>query len=173
MTAIRTVPDPVLFQPALAVESFDKELRLLVADLTSTMMEAGGVGIAAPQIGVSLRVFTYVDRGRLGHVVNPRLVLEGEEVEDVEGCLSLPTLRFDTPRFMTSIATGYTMWGEPVVLRGDGFLARIMQHETDHLDGVVFLDRLNPQAREDAWRIAREMEWYTGEPAVVKVSPHG
>ena len=168
---IRIFGDPVLRTPALEVVDFDKDLRKLVADLTDTMMEAPGVGLAAPQLGVSLRVFTYWVDDELGHVVNPSLDLSDEQQIGEEGCLSLPGLSFDTPRAMSVVAKGFNMYGEPIELIGSDLLARCVQHETDHLDGIIFIDRLDPEARKEAMKQIRAAEWF-GEDTVVKTSPH-
>ena len=170
---VRLFGDPVLRTPAEAVTDFDLELRNLVRDLTETMLDAPGVGLAAPQIGVSLRVFTYhVDDDEPGHLINPVLVLEGEEVEDDEGCLSIPGLQFPTPRAPRVVATGFNMYGDPVTIEGTELLARCVQHETDHLDGVLFIDRLDKKQRKLAMKAIREADW-NGEPVPeVKVSPH-
>ena len=169
---IRLFGDPVLRTPAEPVVDFDLELRNLVKDLTETMLEAPGVGLAAPQIGVSLRVFTYhVDDNDPGHLVNPVLRLEGEPEEDDEGCLSLPGLQFPTPRAPRAIATGFNMYGDPVMLEGTELLARCVQHETDHLDGVLFIDRLDPITRRRALHEIRERVT-AGEEVRVKRSPH-
>ncbi len=169
---IRLFGDPVLRTPAEPVTDFDKELRVLVKDLFDTMLDAPGVGLAAPQIGVSLRVFTYYVDGELGHLVNPDLDLSSEEQEGPEGCLSLPGLQFDTKRARRVVAKGFTMHGEPVVLEGSDLLARCVQHETDHLDGILFIDRLDREQRKLALRMIREAEW-SGEPVPqVKFSPH-
>jgi len=169
---IRLFGDPVLRTPAAPVETFDKELRQLVADLTDTMIDAPGSGLAAPQIGVSLRVFTYWVDGELGHLINPDLDLSDEEQDGEEGCLSLPGLAFDTTRALRVVARGLDMHGEPVTLEGSHLLARAVQHETDHLDGILFIDRLDPVARKAAMKAIRESEWF-GEPApVVRFSPH-
>jgi peptide deformylase len=111
---IRLFGDPVLRTPADPVVDFDKELRTLVADLTETMQHAPGAGLAAPQIGVGLRVFTYHVDGVLGHLCNPSLALSEEEQQGEEGCLSLPGLTFDTTRALRVVATGMNMHGEPV-----------------------------------------------------------
>lgn len=170
---IRLFGDPILRTPAAAVTTFDKELRKLVKDLTETMQDAPGVGLAAPQIGVSLRVFTYWVDDELGHLVNPELDLSDEIQEGEEGCLSVPDMSFPTKRAMSVVAKGFNMHGEPVVLTGSDLLARCVQHETDHLDGVLFLDRLDADVRKEAMRMIRESEWF-GEPApTVKISPHG
>ncbi|HEY8479907.1 MAG TPA: peptide deformylase [Spirillospora sp.] len=169
---IRLFGDPVLRTPAEPVKDFDKELRQLVKDLTDTMIDAPGVGLAAPQLGVSLRVFTYYVDDRLGHLVNPTLDLSDEQETDDEGCLSLPGLAFPTPRAVRAVAKGFNMYGEPITLEGTHLLARCVQHETDHLDGVIFIDRMDPEQRKAAMKAIREAEWF-GEPApVVKESPH-
>ena len=111
---IRLFGDHVLRTPAAEVVDFDKELRVLVKDLEDTMMDAPGAGLAAPQIGVSLRVFTYWVDDVLGHLVNPVLDLSDEELDGPEGCLSLPGLQYDTTRALSVVAKGQNMWGEPV-----------------------------------------------------------
>lgn len=169
---IRLFGDPVLRTRAEPVVDFDRELRQLVADLTETMQEAPGAGLAAPQIGVSLRVFTYWVDDELGHLCNPVLELSEEEQEGEEGCLSFPGLFFETRRALRVVAKGQNMYGDPVTLSGSDLLARAVQHETDHLDGVLFIDRLDREARKAALKAIREAEW-SGEPApTVKVSPH-
>ena len=169
---IRLFGDPVLRTPAAPVETFDKELRQLVADLTETMMDAPGVGLAAPQIGVSLRVFTYWVDDVVGHLINPDLDLSEEIQEGEEGCLSLPGLSFDTRRALRVVAKGMNMHGEPVVLEGSDLLARCVQHETDHLDGILFIDRLDAEVRKAAMKEIREAEWFGAPAPTVKFSPH-
>jgi peptide deformylase len=169
---IRLFGDPVLRTPAAPVETFDKELRKLVKDLTETMMDAPGAGLAAPQIGVSLRVFTYWVDDEPGHLINPDLDLSDEQQIGDEGCLSLPDLAFETPRALRVVAKGMDMWGEPVVIEGSDLLARAVQHETDHLDGILFIDRLDPDLRKEAMRQIREAEWFGEQPPQVQVSPH-
>lgn len=168
---IRLLGDPVLTTPALDVKTFDKELRNLVADLTSTMLDAGGAGLAAPQIGVSLRVFTYDVDDVIGHLINPVLTLSEETQDGEEGCLSIPGLAFDCVRAEHVIAHGFNMHGEPVVIEGSDLLARCLQHETDHLDGIVFIDRLDEQTRKEAMKAIRETQWF-GQAPQIKVSPH-
>ena len=169
---IRLFGDPVLRTAAAPVVTFDKELRKLVKDLTDTMQDAPGAGLAAPQIGVSLRVFTYWVDDELGHLCNPVLTLSEDIEEGEEGCLSLPGLAFTTPRARSVVARGYNMYGEPVELLGTEIMARCVQHETDHLDGIIFIDRLDAEARKEAMKAIRETEWF-GEPSpVVQFSPH-
>jgi peptide deformylase len=169
---IRLFGDPVLRTPAAPVETFDKELRTLVADLTDTMMDAPGVGLAAPQIGVSLRVFTYWVDDVVGHLINPSLDLSDEEELGEEGCLSLPGLTYDTMRAARVVAKGMNMHGEPVMIEGSELLARCVQHETDHLDGILFIDRLDTVARKAAMKEIRESEWFGAPAPVVRFSPH-
>jgi len=169
---IRLFGDPVLRVPADPVVDFDKELRNLVKDLTETMMDAPGVGLAAPQLGVSLRVFTYDVDDVVGHLVNPVLDLTDEQLEDDEGCLSLPGLAFPTKRSYGVVAKGFNMYGDPVTMEGTELLARCLQHETDHLDGILFIDRLDRDQHKLAMKAIREAEW-SGEPVpLVKASPH-
>ena len=169
---IRLFGDPVLRTPAEPVVDFDRELHQLVQDLTDTMIDAPGAGLAAPQLGVGLRVFTYWVDGVLGHLVNPDLSLSDEQQEGEEGCLSFPGLRFETPRALRVVAKGFDQHGEPVVLEGTELLARCIQHETDHLDGILFIDRMDREQRKLAMRAIREAQW-AGSPAPeVRVSPH-
>ncbi len=169
---IRLFGDPVLRTPAAPVVTFDKELRKLVADLSETMMDAPGLGLAAPQIGVSLRVFTYYVDDVLGHLINPELALSDECQDGEEGCLSLPGLTYDTRRALHVVAKGMNMHGEPVTIEGSDLLARCVQHETDHLDGILFIDRLDPVARKLALKEIREAEWFGTPAPVVRYSPH-
>jgi peptide deformylase len=170
---IRLFGDPVLRRPALEVVDFDRELRRLVQDLTDTMLEAPGAGLAAPQIGVGLRVFTWYVEGQVGHLVNPVLDLSEEQQDGPEGCLSIPGLSIDCRRALSVVARGFDQHGEPVTIEGSELLARAIQHETDHLDGVLFLDRLSPENRKLAMKEIRESEWFglAGAPTI-KVSPH-
>ena len=169
---IRLFGDPVLREKAAPVSTFDAELRRLVRDLTDTMLDAPGVGLAAPQLGVSLRVFTYHVDDVVGHLVNPELSLSEEMQDGPEGCLSLPGLEFDCLRAEQVVARGMNMYGDPVTIEGSDLLARCIQHETDHLDGVLFIDRLDPDSRKAAMKEIRTADW-AGQPApTVKVSPH-
>jgi peptide deformylase len=169
---IRLFGDPVLRQRAVEVVDFDKELRKLVEDLTETMLEAPGAGLAAPQIGVGLRVFTWHVEGETGHLVNPVLDLSDEEQLGPEGCLSIPELSFDCRRALSVVARGFDVHGEPVTIEGTELLARALQHETDHLDGVLFIDRLDDELRREAKKAIREAEWFGLGAPRVKVSPH-
>jgi peptide deformylase len=155
---IRLFGDPVLRTEADPVVSFDAELRAIVADLEDTVREPGRAGVAGPQIGVSLRVFSYNVDGVVGHLVNP--VLSGQagiQDEEDEACLSLPGLAFPTPRAMSVVATGQDQYGEPLVIEGTEFLARALQHETDHLDGRLYIDTLTGDTRRQALRELRRV----------------
>jgi peptide deformylase len=169
---IRLFGDPILRTKATPVVDFDKELRTLVQDLTDTMREAPGAGLAAPQIGVGLRVFTWWVDGELGHLVNPELDLSEDQQLGEEGCLSIPGLTFDCRRAAHVVARGLNMHGEPVLIEGSDMLARCIQHETDHLDGVLFVDRLDRETRKAAMKAIREADWNGGPVPTVKVSPH-
>jgi peptide deformylase len=169
---IRLFGDPVLRTPAEPVRDFDKELRTLVKDLTETMLDAPGAGLAARQIGVGLRVFTYFVDDEVGHLINPTLDLSDEEFEDEEGCLSFPGLAFPTKRAWSVRAKGLNMHGEPVAIEGTELLARCVQHETDHLDGILFIDRLDRAQRKLAMKAIREADWSGESAPLVKLSPH-
>ncbi|HEY2272169.1 MAG TPA: peptide deformylase [Jatrophihabitantaceae bacterium] len=171
---IRLFGDPVLRTAADRVTDFDLEIRQLVKDLEETMLAAPGAGLAAPQIGVSLRVFVYhVDDEQAGHLINPVLHFPDDEVQDGdEGCLSIPGLAFDCRRRANVVAHGQNMYGDPITVEGTARLARCIQHETDHLDGVLFLDRLDTETRKAAMKAIREAEWSGLSRPVVKVSPH-
>ncbi|WP_203337946.1 peptide deformylase [Nocardioides limicola] len=169
---IRLFGDPVLRQRADEVTDFDREVRRLIQDLTDTMLSAGGAGLAAPQIGVGLRAFTWHVDGEIGHLINPSLELSAEQQIDLEGCLSLPELSYECQRALSVVAHGFDVHGEPVTVRGSELLARAIQHETDHLDGVLFIDRLDTEARKAAMREIRESAWFGLEQPTVKISPH-
>jgi peptide deformylase len=166
---IRLFGDPILRTAAEPVTDFDKQLRNLVKDLTETLRDAGGAGLAAPQIGVGLRVFAYAVGDERGYVVNPELNFPDEEEQDgEEGCLSFPGMYFDVKRRLNTVARGFTDRGDLVQIVGTEILARCLQHETDHLDGVLFIDRMNPATRKLAMKAIRDADW-TGP---VRLSPH-
>ena len=148
--------DPVLRTPAEPVRSFDAALAVLVADLEETVAPPGRAGLAAPQIGVGLRVFAYDVDGRHGHVVNPTVVASSGTQTGDEGCLSVPGLWFPAVRPDMVTVEGFDRRGRPIRVTGTGLLARCLVHETDHLDGVLFLDRLEPAVRREAMRTLRQ-----------------
>jgi peptide deformylase len=170
--AIRTIRlfgDPVLATAAEPVTDFDKQLRNLVRDLQQTLDDAEGAGLAAPQIGVGLRVFAYHVDGQRGYLVNPELSFPDEAEQDgEEGCLSFPGLYFDVRRRLNTVARGFTDRGDPVQLVGSEFMARCLQHETDHLDGVLFIDRMDAATRKRAMKAIRDADW----SGPVRISPH-
>jgi peptide deformylase len=169
---IRLFGDPILATRAQEVDSFDKEIQRLVADLTDTMLDAPGAGLAAPQIGVSLRVFTWAIEEEVGHLINPVLTLGEDEQEGDEGCLSIPGLTYNCRRSLKVIANGFTMHGEPIRLEGEELLARIFQHETDHLNGVLFVDRLDKATRKQALHDIKESDWFGLTAPEIRISPH-
>lgn len=177
---IRTFGDPVLRTKATPVEDFDAALGRLVDDLVETLIDAGGAGLAAPQIGVGLRAFVFVDTDpasethrQVRHLLNPVLREQDDElIEDQEGCLSIPGLTFPLARPRRIVAEGFDRHGEPRRIEGTERLARALAHETDHLDGVLFVDRLPPDERKQAMRAIREM-LLAGEDVTLKASPHG
>jgi peptide deformylase len=157
--AIRTLGDPVLRTPTAPVTEFDRALRRLADDMTETMYAAPGVGLAANQVGRSLACFVYDDReGHQGFVANPVLSEhEGEETID-EGCLSIPGPYHPTPRALRVRLRGADLDGRPIDVVAEGLLARIFQHETDHLGGRLYIDRLDEAGRRDVMRQLREFE---------------
>ncbi|AVT35154.1 peptide deformylase [Plantactinospora sp. BB1] len=164
MRPIRIIGDPVLRTPSEPVTSFDAELRDLVTDLMDTLLGAPGrAGVAAPQIGISAQVFVYDADGHRGHLVNPTLELSAETQDDDEGCLSVPGLYFPTPRAMHATAHGFDQYGEPLTITGSGFLARALQHETDHLHGRLYVDTLRGDTRRRALREIRAGRFATPE----------
>jgi len=162
---IRILGDPVLKTPAKPVEDFDDGLRRLAQDMLETMYDAPGVGLAGPQVGISLRLFVF-DDGVTGpsFMANPELLwAEGEIVEE-EGCLSIPGPFHPTRRFASVTCRGRNLAGDPVEMSGEGLLARIFQHETDHLDGTLFIDRLSEEGRKAVLAELRRIELGIAEP---------
>ncbi|MET7751990.1 peptide deformylase [Micromonospora sp. NPDC005367] len=156
MRPIRIIGDPVLRTSCAPVTSFDAELRALVGDLMDTLLGAPGrAGVAAPQIGVDAQVFVYDADGHRGHLVNPTIELSEETEVDDEGCLSIPGLYFPTRRALHATAHGFDQHGEPLTISGSGFLARALQHETDHLSGRLYVDTLTGETRRRALREIR------------------
>ncbi|MEV4972359.1 peptide deformylase [Streptomyces scopuliridis] len=166
--AMRMLGDPVLHTPCEPVTDFGPALAELIEDLFATMYAARGVGLAANQIGVPLRVFVFdcpddEDVRHLGHLVNPRLTeTDGIVLRGPEGCLSLPGLEAGTERYDHAVAEGVTQDGAPARIEGSGFFARCLQHESDHLEGLVYPDRLSGWRRARALRAARKAPWANG-----------
>jgi peptide deformylase len=168
--AIRIAGDPVLHNPTREITEFDAELRTLTEDMFETMYAAEGVGLAANQIGFDLRLFVYDcpdDEGNhhTGAVVNPKI--ETSEIpetmpdpdDDWEGCLSAPGESFPTGRASWAKVTGFDVDGNPIEVEGTGYFARCLQHETDHLDGYLYLDRLVGRYARDAKRMLKHNKW--------------
>jgi peptide deformylase len=165
---IRVVGDPVLHEPTRAVTAFDAELARLVDDMFAAMAVAEGVGLAAPQIGVGLSVFVYdcpdgSGARQVGHVVNPTIETAGAKIAADEGCLSVPGPYHELERYESATVHGFDKTGAPVTVTGTDFLARCLQHETDHLRGILYIDHLPRNRRR---RVLREMEPFDwNEPA--------
>ena len=158
---IRLYPDPVLRTVCAPVDEIDDGVRALVGDLIDTVELPGRAGVAANQIGVALRAFSYNIDGEIGYIINPVLTeVRGDAVPTGEGCLSVPGLWHDTPRHPWARVEGIDLDGAPVVLEGEGLLAQALQHETDHLDGRVYLNRLEGETRRTAMRQVRESDWF-------------
>jgi peptide deformylase len=162
--------EPVLHQPTREITEFDEKLRTLTDDMFETMYAAEGVGLAANQIGLDLRVFVYDcpdDEGvrHKGLVVNPKL--ETSEIpetmpdpdDDWEGCLSAPGESFPTGRAKWAKVTGFDLEGNPIEVEGTGYFARCLQHETDHLDGFIYLDRLVGRHARAAKKMLKSNKW--------------
>jgi peptide deformylase len=154
---IRVLGDPVLRQVSEPVHAFDAGLGRLVDRMFEAMYAADGAGLAANQIGVGLRVFVMDCEGVKAVLVNPELTDLSEEVvtDDLEGCLSVPDRHYPTTRSVRAGVRGVDEHGEPVELTGEGYVARCFQHEVDHLDGKVYLDRLTGKVRREAMRDLR------------------
>jgi len=158
---IRIYGDPVLRTPCAEIGEIDEGIRALVDDLIDTVRVPGRAGVAAPQIGVGLRAFSYNVDDKVGYILNPRVVeVRGEPVPTGEGCLSVPNLWHDAMRHPYARVEGIDLDGRAVVLEGEGLFAQMLQHETDHLDGVVYLQRLPKEERAKAMRAVRESDWF-------------
>lgn len=158
---IRLYGDPVLKSKCEAVTDFTDKTRALIEDLVDTTREPGRAGVAAPQIGVSLRAFSYNVDGTVGYLINPEdLILEGEPDLIEEGCLSVPGLWHKTLRYPKASLSGYQLDGTLITLSGNGLLAQVLQHEYDHLDGTLYLDRLSLEERKEAMKLLRQTDWF-------------
>ncbi|MEO6826227.1 MAG: peptide deformylase [Microbacteriaceae bacterium] len=159
--AIRLFGDPVLKTVSDPITSFDPGTRALADDLLDSTLAPGRAGVAAAQIGVNLRAFSYNVDDRTGYIINPEIVeLSGEPELMDEGCLSVPGLWFPTLRYPFARVVGVDAVGNAVELSGTGVLAQAIQHETDHLNGMLYLDRLTPQLRRQAMKQIRESDWF-------------
>lgn len=158
---IRLFGDPVLRSGSDPVTVGDPRLASLVEDLLDTVREPGRAGVAAAQIGVSLRAFSYNVDGEVGYVLNPVVVeVSGEKTLVDEGCLSVPGFWFPTPRYEYARVEGVDLDGQEVVLEGTGLMAQALQHETDHLDGTLYVLTLEPETKREAMREIRAADWW-------------
>ncbi|GAA4062732.1 peptide deformylase [Microbacterium laevaniformans] len=158
---IRLFGDPVLRAPSASIDVIDDGIRSLVQDLLDTVELPGRAGVAAPQIGVGLRAFSYNIDGDIGYVLNPVLTeVSGEPALVGEGCLSVPDLWHETLRYPWARVVGIDLDGDEIVLEGEGLMAQALQHETDHLDGMLYISRLSPEERKVAMRRIRESSWF-------------
>ena len=158
---IRVFGDPVLRSACDPIKIGDPRAALLVDDLLETVRLPGRAGVAANQIGVGLRAFSYNIDGEVGYIINPQLVETSGDAELVdEGCLSVPGFYFPRLRFPSARVTGVDLAGNSVELSGEGLMAQAIQHETDHLDGHLFIEGLEPGAKKEAMRLIRMAPWY-------------
>lgn len=158
---IRLFGDPVLKTASEPIDGIDDRVRGLIQDLVDSVRLPGRAGVAASQIGVNLRAFSYNVDGVIGYILNPTIVeLSGEPDLVEEGCLSVPGLWYPTKRFPFARVIGIDLDGNPVELSGTGIMAQALQHETDHLDGLVYIDRLDKENRRAAMKEIRESTWF-------------
>jgi peptide deformylase len=158
---IRLFGDPVLRAPSEPIDQIDDGVRALVRDLVDSVELPGRAGVAAPQIGVGLRAFSYNVDGVIGYILNPVVVETRGEPELVgEGCLSIPNVWHEALRYPYAKVVGLDLDGAELVLEGEGLMAQALQHETDHLDGMLFVSRLPPETRRQAMREIRESDWF-------------
>ncbi|AZS43470.1 peptide deformylase [Microbacterium oleivorans] len=157
---IRLFGDPVLRSVSTPIVDIDEGVHGLVTDLVDSVAEPGRAGVAAPQIGVGLRAFSYNVDGVIGYVLNPTLEVSGDPVPTGEGCLSVPGLWHDAMRHPWARVTGVDLNGDEIVIEGEGLLAQALQHEYDHLEGMLYLDRLPKDIRRQAMREVRESDWF-------------
>ncbi|MDJ0314671.1 peptide deformylase [Arthrobacter sp. H35-D1] len=159
--SIRIIGDPVLRTVAEDVTVFGPELAKLIEDMHETMLDVRGAGLAGPQIGVNKRLFTYSVDGAEGHIVNPILVASDDFAPaEPEGCLSVPGMGFTLARYRWVRITGVDMHGAPIDLEATGTLAKCFQHETDHLNGKLYVDRLEGEDRKEALRAIRMANYH-------------
>ena len=157
---IRLFGDPILKSPTSEITDFDSA-QGLIKDLLDTTALPGRAGVAATQIGVGLAAFSYNVDGKIGYLINPQIVkVEGEPVLLEEGCLSVPGLWHKTPRYPKATALGYQLDGSQIEIAGEGLLAQALQHECDHLRGLLYLDRLDKEERRLAFANLRQQTWF-------------
>lgn len=158
---IRLFGDPILRSPTDPIEPTSDRAKAIVDDLIDTVKLPGRAGVAANQIGVGLRIFVYNIDGAIGYLINPSMVeVSGEPEQMTEGCLSVPDFSFPRLRYPHATARGFQLDGSEVEVSGEGLLAQALQHELDHLDGVLYIEGLEPELKRDALRQIREAEWF-------------
>jgi peptide deformylase len=151
---LRSTTDPIVVSPG------DQRLQNLVDDLIDTVTAPGRAGVAATQIGVGLRAFSYNVEGEIGYVLNPVLEVSGEPELVDEGCLSVPGFYFPRMRYPQARVTGVDIDGNAVEVSGEGLMAQALQHETDHLEGKLYIEGLDPETKREAMRAIRSAEWF-------------
>ncbi|CAB4893502.1 unannotated protein [freshwater metagenome] len=158
---IRLFGDPILKTESQPIPEITDSIRSLIFDLEQTTAITGRAGVAANQIGVNLRAFSYQVEGVIGHLINPEILEQsGQLIELDEGCLSLPEIWSKTPRYPKVLVRGQKVSGEMVQFEAEGLLAQVFQHEVDHLNGLVYLDRLDVPARKVCMAALRETTWF-------------
>ena len=158
---IRLFGDPILRSATDPIRRVDSATHALVRDLLDTVALPGRAGLAANQIGVGLRAFSVNINGRIEYILNPVLAeVRGEPELVEEGCLSVPGFTFTRRRYPWARVTGIDLDGNAVELEGDGLMAQALQHETDHLDGALFIEGLDPEVKQQAMREVRASEWF-------------
>ena len=158
---IRVFGDPVLRTPTTPVNPADPATAELVADLVDTVELPGRAGVAATQIGVGARAFSYNVDGVIGYILNPELVeVSGEPALVDEGCLSVPGFYFPRLRYPFARVKGVDLDGNELELSGEGLMAQALQHEVDHLDGKLFIEGLEKETKREAMRLIRASDWF-------------
>lgn len=158
---IRFFGDPILRSPCDPIDPSSETAQALVADLIDTVKEPGRAGVAANQIGVGLRAFSYNVDGEVGYILNPVLEsVEGEAELVDEGCLSVPGFSYPRRRYPRATVSGVLLDGSPITLSGEGLMAQALQHECDHLDGHLYIEGLEPEVKREAMAAIREAEWF-------------
>jgi peptide deformylase len=160
---IRVFGDPILRSPTDPIEPTGERAQTIVADLIDTVKLPGRAGVAANQIGVGFRIFVYNIDGAIGYLINPTMVsVSGEPELMTEGCLSVPDFSFPRRRYPRATARGYLLDGSEIEVSGEGLLAQALQHELDHLDGVLYVEGLDPDVKAEAFRRIRDADWFRG-----------
>jgi peptide deformylase len=158
---IRLFGDPVLRSVCDPIRVGDPRAASLVEDLIEGVKQPGRAGLAANQIGVGLRAFSFNVDGEVGYVINPEIVeVSGEPTQVDEGCLSVPGFYFPRMRYPFARVRGVDLEGNPVEFAGEGLMAQALQHEVDHLDGHLFIEGLEPSVKKEAMRAIRQAPWY-------------